>query len=176
MKPILILMFICFSGVASAQNYSRGVKVELKEDAIYWEKMDGKSMPFKQDSTTIFKRIPNTIFWTCLRKDQIVYTTDYYIVETGRFKQIIDSLDIRQRAKEKLAWRKEMVLRYGKSDAALIFDNRVRIGMKKSAARESWGSPQKINRTILANTVDEQWVYENSYLYFTNGILTAIQD
>lgn len=38
------------------------------------------------------------------------------------------------------------------------------------------GNPDDINRTIYSWAVKEQWVYENYYLYFENGILTAIQD
>jgi len=54
----------------------------------------------------------------------------------------------------------------------------VRIGMSvKQVLQSSWGKPDDINRTTTANTVSEQWVYGNaSYLYFTNGKLTAIQN
>lgn len=54
----------------------------------------------------------------------------------------------------------------------------VRIGMTKSEAlRSSWGRPHEINRTTTAGGVHEQWVYGGrNYLYFENGILTAIQN
>ena len=53
-----------------------------------------------------------------------------------------------------------------------------RIGMTKAQALKScWGRPESVNRTITAHSVTEQWVYGySSYLYFTNGRLTAIQD
>ena len=53
-----------------------------------------------------------------------------------------------------------------------------RIGMTKAQALKScWGRPESVNRTITAQSVTEQWVYGySSYLYFTNGRLTAIQD
>jgi len=39
------------------------------------------------------------------------------------------------------------------------------------------GSPEKNNRTVTANSISEQWVYElGQYYYFTNGILTSWQD
>ncbi len=51
------------------------------------------------------------------------------------------------------------------------------LGMTKSQATTLWGSPQKINRTRTTVGTSEQWVYSrNRYLYFDNGILTAIQD
>lgn len=42
---------------------------------------------------------------------------------------------------------------------------------------EAWGQPEDINRTIVQGNINEQWVYSlDCYLYFDNGILTAIQD
>ena len=58
----------------------------------------------------------------------------------------------------------------------LIMDSKVRIGMDDKSCRLSWGEPKKINKTTGSFGVHEQWVYENSYLYFENGKLTAIQD
>lgn len=54
----------------------------------------------------------------------------------------------------------------------------VHIGMSAAAARKSsWGAPEAINRTITARGIREQWVYPNgNYLYFDDGILTAIQN
>lgn len=54
----------------------------------------------------------------------------------------------------------------------------VHIGITAAEAlRSSWGRPDHVNRTITALGVDEQWVYPNgNFLYFENGILTAIQN
>lgn len=54
-----------------------------------------------------------------------------------------------------------------------------RIGMSKATVVEStnWGKPYKVHRTTTVSGTQEQWVYGSSqYLYFTNGVLTAIQD
>ena len=54
-----------------------------------------------------------------------------------------------------------------------------RIGMTWSQVvnQTSWGKPYDINRTTTARGTREQWVYgERRYLYFDNGVLTAIQD
>lgn len=53
----------------------------------------------------------------------------------------------------------------------------VRIGMTAKQVRATqWGDPEHINSTITAHGKREQWVYgAGSYLYFDNGILTAIQ-
>lgn len=53
-----------------------------------------------------------------------------------------------------------------------------KIGMTKEEVRNStWGSPNKINKTTTSYGTREQWVYSsNRYLYFDNGILSAIQE
>lgn len=54
----------------------------------------------------------------------------------------------------------------------------VRIGMSSaSVLASSWGRPQSVNRTTTASGTREQWVYGiGNYLYFENGVLTAIQN
>lgn len=58
-----------------------------------------------------------------------------------------------------------------------IKEGTVRIGMTAQMAVEcGWGKPETINRTTTARGTTEQWVYDGAYLYFTNGVLTAVQD
>lgn len=56
----------------------------------------------------------------------------------------------------------------------------VRIGMtKEEVIGSSWGRPDHINTTTTASGSHEQWVYDryhNGYLYFQDGVLTAIQN
>ena len=55
----------------------------------------------------------------------------------------------------------------------------VHIGMTADdvVERSNWGRPQSKNRTTTVHGVKEQWVYgDRRYLYFDNGVLTAIQD
>ena len=54
-----------------------------------------------------------------------------------------------------------------------------RIGMTRQQVVNdtNWGRPYDINRTTSRLGVREQWVYgTRRYLYFDNGVLTAIQD
>jgi len=49
--------------------------------------------------------------------------------------------------------------------------------MTKDQAIASWGRPERVNRTLTRGGVSEQWVYGlSTYLYFTNGRLTAAQN
>lgn len=67
--------------------------------------------------------------------------------------------------------------KYSPQIASRIIKNEIWLGMTKDMAYSSIGFPTKINRTVLANLVSEQWVYANGlFLYFDNDILKAWQD
>lgn len=53
----------------------------------------------------------------------------------------------------------------------------VSIGMtSEEVLASSWGKPEKVNRTTTASGTREQWVYGGqNYLYFEDGVLTAVQ-
>ena len=71
----------------------------------------------------------------------------------------------------------KLVKKYGVKTAKEIKDGTIRIGWSKEMCLESWGKPERINRTITKYGTNEQWVYsENTYLYFSKGKLIAIQD
>lgn len=55
---------------------------------------------------------------------------------------------------------------------------RPEIGMTETEViQTSWGLPEEKNRTETANGISEQWVYsDNRYVYFEDGVVTAIQD
>ena len=57
-----------------------------------------------------------------------------------------------------------------------VLDGKVKIGMTDEQVSLAWGKPNKVNRTIASWGTHEQWVYGNTFLYFENGILTALQD
>jgi hypothetical protein len=65
--------------------------------------------------------------------------------------------------------------RFGGEIFNTILKGKVKIGMTKEMCRLSWGEPAEINVTITSGKRSEQWVYRKNYLYFSNGILTAIQ-
>ena len=74
------------------------------------------------------------------------------------------------------ARKKSLAEKYGEENADMISIQKVVIGMTKAMCIESWGLPDHINKTIVSDQVTEQWVYpKGSYLYFTEDILTAIQ-
>ena len=70
-----------------------------------------------------------------------------------------------------------LVDKYGQSNVNLARQGKVKIGWNKELCKEAWGEPRSVNKTTTAYGVHEQWVYSTSrYLYFDNGVLTAIQE
>lgn len=49
------------------------------------------------------------------------------------------------------------------------------LGMSAEEARAAWGAPSRVNKTVNAYTVSEQWVYGDTYVYFENGKLNSWQ-
>lgn len=49
------------------------------------------------------------------------------------------------------------------------------LGMTSEQAKLSWGEPDQVNKSVGSWGVNEQWVYGNQYLYFSNGKLTSFQ-
>jgi len=65
--------------------------------------------------------------------------------------------------------------KFGIGNFNKILENKVLIGFTQEMCKLSWGEPNSINKTITSGKKSEQWVYTDNYLYFENGILTAIQ-
>lgn len=66
--------------------------------------------------------------------------------------------------------------KYGSNLYQTALDGSVKVGMTKELCEFAWGKPDDVNKTTGGST-REQWVYKSgSYLYFTNGKLTSIQN
>jgi hypothetical protein len=61
--------------------------------------------------------------------------------------------------------------KYGTSLAARINAGKIWKGMTAEMVRDSWGNPITINKVISGNTIKEEWVYKNTWLYIQNNTL-----
>lgn len=97
-----------------------------------------------------------------------------------RAQQQAREMDAAEAARAAETRRLEAALRAAEQErAARAKRPGARLGMSPSDVieRTNWGRPVTVNRTTTASGVREQWVYSSKhYLYFTNGVLTAIQD
>lgn len=101
-------------------------------------------------------------------------TKDEQKRDSVTIRLIEDAKRIAEEDKKKEEQRKAFLMKkYGSTTGENIFAGRVWIGMKDAMAKESWGDPEVINRTVGYWGVREQWVYpDENYLYFENGALT----
>lgn len=67
----------------------------------------------------------------------------------------------------------ELQARYDQKTAKSIFERKIWKGMNTDMVIDSWGNPQKINRTIIPDSVKEEWSYTSTWLYFENDILVS---
>ena len=61
--------------------------------------------------------------------------------------------------------------KYGTNMAARLISGKIWKGMNTEMVKDSWGKAQKTNRVINGNTIREEWIYSNSWLYFENDEL-----
>ncbi len=63
--------------------------------------------------------------------------------------------------------------KYGPSLAARLYEGKIWKGMSAQMAKDSWGSPKKINRVISGNIVKEEWFFTSTWLRFQNSTLAG---
>ena len=113
----------------------------------------------------------------------------YYLVNYNGTSGIVFTSDVETIIQERTRLTKEEILlknrkeqieslqkKYGKVNGDRIYNESIWIGMTKEMIVESWGSPNDINKTVGSWGVHEQWIYNSTYLYIENGILTSWQD
>lgn len=114
---------------------------------------------------------------------------DYFILETEFIKQELEKKKKEEERKkeaeerkkreelERAKFKKDCIAKWGQKMGGYIADGKVILGMNKEMCIAAWGHPININRTIVKGLTSEQWVYGwGTYLYFDNGVLSAIQD
>lgn len=114
---------------------------------------------------------------------------EYFMLETEFKKQELEKLkkeeerqkEQQEREKkeqqERIKFKNDCIAKWGQKLGSYIADGKVVLGMNKEMCIASWGNPININRTIVKGLTSEQWVYGwGTYLYFDNGVLSAIQD
>jgi hypothetical protein len=57
-----------------------------------------------------------------------------------------------------------------------ILAKKVGLGMSTDDVITSWGEPDRVNTTVTAYGKTEQWIYDDTFLYFDDGRLTSYQE
>lgn len=64
-----------------------------------------------------------------------------------------------------------LLMKYDVHLATLLYQHKIWKGLTTGMVLDSWGKPEKINRTYSDNDVNEEWIYVKKWLYFKNDIL-----
>lgn len=78
---------------------------------------------------------------------------------------------------EEQRYKNFLINKFGKKDAELILDGRVRLGFTKTMCEEAWGTPYDTTRvTTQFGTAEAWWYGDGSILYFQGNKLVIIQE
>jgi len=99
------------------------------------------------------------------------------IVATKIKPEVIEAGRAALEAKRAEAERQALIKKQPKGLQKLLSDRKIKVGLTKGQVLLSWGKPGDVNTTITARGRREQWVYSlKSYVYFDDGLVTAIQN
>lgn len=175
-------------------------KAKLKSDSIRSQKMQriykiiGKKIDIHNDK--YIDSLDEVILTEMLSKYEkekvlafILKSKDLVEINTRIKKYGIDEVfNLEFKSINEVDWVRfdKLVAKYGKTNAKLIVQKKVKLGWTPEMLIESIGRPSDVNRSIGSWGTHEQWVYREylsefheyvtEYYYFENGILTAIQD
>lgn len=101
--------------------------------------------------------------------------------EKVKIENQIDSLQQRlQKIEDQLATpnpeerQKQLIEKYGKNKGKMIAMGKVWQSISYEMAEDSWGKPEKIQKTETTDGETQKWIYsDNRYLYFKNGRLES---
>jgi hypothetical protein len=149
-----------FDKISAQKRKDSLLTIEIRQKAI------NDSIEYEKKKTT------NEAIEKAIQKQEVKrqIAQKKYNIETKEKRKLENEKKRNQR-------REAIINKYGLVNGEAILNHKVKIGWTKSMCITSWGKPYDINRTTTTYGSHEQYVYSlKKYLYFENGILTAIQD
>lgn len=145
----------------------------------------------KDDLTTVIEVLPKGTVVDVIDSDSTYYhvaieDTEGYIfkrqavLDNAPVKQVqpVQAVQPKQEIQEQLPVQEQQISRftylenkYGTNMAARLSAGKIWKEMNSEMVKDSWGSPQKINRIVDGNLVKEEWIFRNTWLYFENNVL-----
>jgi len=86
-------------------------------------------------------------------------------------KEQMPGQEVRPEQKQAISRYEYLENKYGPTLAIKLYEGKIWKGMHSQLVKDSWGSPNKINRVISGNIVKEDWIYGKTWLYFQNSTL-----
>ena len=197
MKKLIILSLLVFSVCAvNAQNDRAAVLQDLEKNQVSNQEvtltatMKSASRLFgeKDDLTTVILIIPSGSVVNVIGSDSIYFHVIYeenegYIFKrhailneaTVAAKPVVQQKEIeqdtREQSQQEVSRFTYLENKYDSGMAAKLMSGKIWKGMTSEMVRDSWGKPLKINRVISGNTVKEEWIFKNTWLYLQNDVL-----
>lgn len=110
-----------------------------------------------------------------IQLDNMILSSEYYAQKEA--ERIAEEKRLAEEQQQKIERKNKLIKKYGKKYADMILKGQVQTGMSAEMCRESWGTPDDINRSVGPWGTHEQWCYDwGGYLYMENGVLTSIQN
>jgi len=165
--------FIVVGYFTKQQQATKGKKIVVR--GKNW--LDNKIMTDMTTGNPVSEFEPGNV-WTAV---DLTIEERFYnlalILENSKNEKIPLSIDLVEKSwwVFELSKANDYKKKFGVDNWQRILEGKVKIGMTDEMCLLSWGKPKKINETITSGKVSEQWVYEDNYLYFSNGVLTTIQ-
>lgn len=137
------------------------VDIDLRKEASLFSKSINQKI--LKGSEVIVLDFKNN-FWL-IKKDTIQgWSPLDFIYKTSKMYSIVNNY------KEN-----DNIKKFGLKNGERVNSKKIWIGMTKEMLLASYGSPNKKNINNYGKVTNEQWIYNRSYIYLENDIVTAIQ-
>lgn len=164
MKRVVLALALCSPGLVFAGSV---YKCETSAGLVY------QSSPCPSGAKKLAAACVSSVDYYSANKGEIKFDGESCEAKSQKRQAEIDAKNTRIDAEKKI-----MEERWEATKAKEKLLPNPTIGMTmREVENSSWNFPNKVNKTTTMNGTTEQWVYnDQGYLYFTNGILTAIQE
>ena len=154
--------------------------METKKKFILDEKPELLETTIVQ-KTEIYENPDNTsrVVYTIAKGEKVEildYQVHYFKVKYSEYIGWLSKYNIGITRKIHDLKTQKLVQKYGIEITEDIIDEKIWLDMTREMVIDSWGTPKKVMRTVGKTGDNEQWLYENTYLYFQNGKLVSWQD
>jgi hypothetical protein len=131
-------------------------------DSAYYNVLSGEDKGYIKKNQVAIDAIPKTT------DQSATSTSSSYSVEN--VQSYSAPAEIQSTSTSRLT---NLQAKYDPKTAKSIFERKIWKGMNTDMVIDSWGNPQKINRTIIPDSVTEEWSYTSTWLYFEDDILVS---
>jgi len=185
--PVILMLFIFATVKAGELASLASVKSGFQQQTLSAKlKSSARLFSMKYDLTSVIMVIPSGTVVNVIGSDSTYYKVKYgedegYIYRkdaTLTADPVAPEKTVVQQPENNPQPQGDQVDRqtylqdkYGTVVASKMIAGKIWKGMSAEMILDSWGKPLKINRTINADLIREEWIYKNSWLFIENNSL-----